>query len=107
MLLEDRYCQIALGFPGAEQSSHFDVTDFRVRGRIFATLRIRDGRAMVKLSPDQQRLLMETCPGMLEPIPGSWGLRGSTRVALDRVDEQTLRRAMTMAWRSAAPESLR
>ncbi len=107
MVTEEHFRDMALGFAGAVQGSHFDVTDFRVRGRIFATLRIRDGRAMVKPSPDQQRLLMETCPGMLEPIPGSWGLRGSTRVALDRVDEQTLRRAMTMAWRSAAPESLR
>ncbi len=107
MLLEDRYCQIALGFPGAEQSSHFDVTDFRVRGKIFATLRPKDNRAVIKLAPDEQRLLLETSAGQFEPIPGSWGHKGWTRVWLEKADEETVRHAMTMSWRSVAPKALR
>jgi len=107
VLSEDRYCQIALGFPGAEQSSHFDVTDFRVRGRIFATLRPKDGRAVIKLAPDEQRLLLETSASQFEPIPGSWGQKGWTRVRLEKADEETVRHAMAMSWRSVAPKSLR
>ncbi|MBN9236858.1 MULTISPECIES: MmcQ/YjbR family DNA-binding protein [Phyllobacteriaceae] len=106
MLTEERFCKLALGFPEAVQSGHFDVTDFRVRGKIFATLRPKDGRAVVKLSPDEQRLLMETAAGQFEPIPGSWGQRGWTRVVLDMADEASVRHAMAMGWRSVAPKTL-
>ena len=95
---------LALTFPEAVEASHFDVTDFRVRNRIFATLREADGRAVIKLSPDQQQLLMETSPGIFEPIKGSWGQKGWTRVVLDRADADTVRHAMTIAWRSVAPK---
>ncbi|PLP60339.1 hypothetical protein CYK37_04125 [Mesorhizobium loti] len=107
MLTQERFCQIALGFPEAAQGSHFDATDFRVRNKIFATLQPRNGQAVVKLSPDQQRLLMETAAGLFEPVPGSWGQKGWTRVVLEQADEETVRHAMTMSWRSVAPKSLR
>jgi hypothetical protein len=106
MVTQEQFCAMALGFPEAARGSHFDVTDFRVRGRIFATLRVRDGRAVLMLKPDQQHLLMETARGMFEPVPGAWGLKGSTRVRLEATDEATLRHAMAMAWRKAAPKSL-
>ena len=95
---------LALAFPGAVEASHFNVADFRVRNRIFATLREMDGRAVLKLSPDQQQLLMETSPGIFEPIKGSWGRKGWTRVDLDRADTDTVRHAMTISWRSVAPK---
>ena len=106
MLTEQDYCTMALSFPKAEQSGHFDVTDFRVKGKIFATLRPKDGRAVLKLSPDQQHLLMETSAAMFEPIPGSWGQKGWTKVTLANADEETVRHAMTMAWRSVASKAL-
>jgi hypothetical protein len=98
---------LALTFPEAAEGSHFDTADFRVRNKIFATLREADGRAVLKLSPDEQQLVMATSPGMFEPIKGSWGLRGWTRVALDRADVETVRHAMGMAWRSVAPKRLK
>lgn len=107
MLTQECFRELALGFPEAAQGSHFDVTDFRVRGKIFATLRPKDGRAVVKLSPDEQRLLMETAAGLFEPIPGSWGQKGWTRVILEKADEETVRHAMAMGWRSVAPKALR
>ncbi len=97
---------VALGFPDAVEASHFDTADFRVRNKIFATLRAADGRAVLKLSPDEQRRVMETSPGIFEPVRGAWGLKGWTRVALDRADDAVVRHAMGMAWRSVAPKRL-
>ena len=104
MLDGARFCQLALGFPQVEQAGHFDVTDFRVRNRIFATWRDKDGRAVVKLSPDVQALLLETATGMFAPLPGSWGQKGWTRVNLEAADEDSVRHAMAMGWRSVAPK---
>lgn len=107
MMTADEYRALALGFPKSRQDSHFDVTDFRVGKKIFATFREKDGRAVIKLSPDEQQLVMSTAPGLFEPIKGSWGQKGWTRVVLDRADQATVRHAMTMSWRSVAPKSLR
>ena len=105
-MTRDEYRALALTFPEAIESSHFDTADFRVRNKIFATLREADGRAVLKLSPDEQQLVMATSPGLFEPIKGSWGLKGWTRVVLDRADAKTVRHAMAMAWRSVAPKKL-
>jgi hypothetical protein len=106
MMTQAEFHKLALGFPESRQGSHFDVTDFRVKGKIFATLREGDGRAVLKLSPDEQQLLMATSPGMFEPMEGTWGQKGWTRVRLDRTDRETVRHAMTMAWKSVAPRRL-
>ena len=105
-MTRDEFRALALSFPEAIESSHFDTADFRVRNKIFATLREADGRAVLKLSPDEQQLVMATSPGLFEPIKGSWGLKGWTRVVLDRADAETVRHAMAMAWRSIAPKKL-
>jgi hypothetical protein len=97
---------LALAFPEVVEASHFDTADFRVRGKIFATLREADGRAVLNLSPDEQQLLMATSPSLFEPVKGSWGQKGWTRVTLDRAEVDTVRHAMTMAWRSVAPRKL-
>lgn len=101
---QQEFRALALGFPEAVEASHFDTADFRVNNRIFATLRAADGRAVLKLSPDEQQLLMATSPGLFEPIKGSWGLKGWTRVALDRADAETVHHAMSLAWRAVAPK---
>jgi hypothetical protein len=103
---QDEFRKLALTFPEAVEASHFDMGDFRVRGKIFATLREADGRAVLKLSPDEQQLVMATSPGLFEPIKGSWGQKGWTRVVLDRADAETVCHAMGMAWRSIAPKRL-
>ena len=103
---QQEFRALALGFPEAVEASHFGTADFRVDNRIFATLAAADGRAVLKLSPDQQQLLMATSPGLFEPIKGSWGLKGWTRVALDRTDAETVRHAMSLAWRSVASKKL-
>jgi hypothetical protein len=103
---QEEFRALALTFPEAVEACHFETADFRVRNKIFATLREADGRAVLKLSPDEQQLVMATSPGLFEPVKGSWGLKGWTRVVLNRADAETVRHAMGMAWRSVAPRKL-
>lgn len=100
----DEFRALALAFPQAAEGSHFDTADFRVGKKIFATLRESDSRAVLKLSPDEQLLL--TGRGIFVPIKGSWGLKGWTQIMLDRADAETVRHAMSFAWKSVAPKKL-
>ena len=72
--------------------------DFRVNGRIFATLHPDNRQGMVKLPPDAQATFVRENPNMFAPENGAWGRQGCTRVTLDTVDEDTLGEAMTLAW---------
>ena len=102
MITQSQYRALALALPEAVESSHFDVAAFRVRNKIFATLREADGRAMVKLTPDQQRLFTET----MSPVPGGWGLKGSTLLDLAAASEDDARHLLEIAWRNVAPKKL-
>jgi hypothetical protein len=102
----DEFRALALAFPEATEGSHFDTADFRVGKKIFATLRESDGRAVLKLSPDEQQLLMETGAGTFTRVKGSWGLKGWTQITLERADAETVRHAMAFAWKSVAPKKL-
>jgi len=61
---------------------------------------------MVKLTPDQQTMLVDAEPELFRPVPGAWGKSGSTNVRLAKIDPVTLRSALEMAWRNVAPKSL-
>jgi hypothetical protein len=103
----DHFRQIALSLPEASESSHMDHPDFRVRGKIFATLGYPDqGWGLVKLTPEQQTSLVRTAPAVFVPAKGAWGRRGSTSVRLDIVDQVTLSSALVAAWRNVAPKRL-
>ena len=100
--------RIALSMPQATEGAHMGHPDFRVRGKIFATLPPRedDDWAMVKLNPEQQRQFVQANPGVFEPVNGGWGRRGATQVRLDAVDKETLRSAIFTAWCNTAPKRL-
>ena len=82
--------------------------DFRVKGKIFATLFPREGKTwgMVKLKPDQQRTVVKADPDTFQPVTGGWGKQGATRVSLASAHVAVLRNALIAAWRNAAPNSL-
>ncbi|MEK6677399.1 MAG: MmcQ/YjbR family DNA-binding protein [Planctomycetota bacterium] len=103
-----QFRKIALTMPEAEESAHMGHPDFRVRGKIFATLFTRDDIewGMLKLKPEQQRRLVNAHPEVFQPIKGGWGRQGCTQVRLDAVDKAALRSPMLAAWRIAAPKSL-
>ena len=98
---------MALGLEGAIESAHMGHPDFRVGGKIFATLGSPDAsHGMVKLTPEQQELFMRVEPDVFAPAKGGWGRAGSTLVALKRAKVATLRDAMVAAWRNTAPKRL-
>ena len=104
---QSRFRKIALSLPDAVEGAHQGHADFRVGSRIFATLGYPDDAwGMVKLTPEQQSVLVGAEPDIFRPVPGGWGKHGSTNVRLARADAATLRSALTMAWRNVAPKSL-
>jgi hypothetical protein len=93
--------RIALGLQGAIESAHMGHPDFRVNGRIFATLTTDIGQGMVKLTPEQQALAFDAHAGMFRPANGAWGRQGCTMVDLASADAEIVGEAMTLAWRNA------
>jgi hypothetical protein len=101
-----RFRSIALGLPDAVEGSHQGHADFRVGKRIFATLGYPDEAwGMVKLTPEQQSVLVDAEPEIFRPVPGGWGKQGNTNVRLAKADPTTLLSALTMAWQNIAPKS--
>ncbi len=99
--------RMALSFPEAVESSHMDHPDFRVGGKVFATLGYFDKNwGMVKLMPDQQEEFVKAEPNVFVPAKGQWGRRGATCVHLRTAKKTSVREAMREAWLNAAPKSL-
>jgi len=93
--------RIALGFTDAIEGAHMGHPDFRVNGRIFATLHPDNKQGMVKVPPDAQEKFVRERPEVFSPENGAWGRQGCTRVQLIAADEETLGEAMTLAWQDA------
>ncbi|MGH9720376.1 MAG: MmcQ/YjbR family DNA-binding protein [Bryobacteraceae bacterium] len=99
--------RIALSLPEAIEGSHFGHADFRVGGKIFATLGYeRQGYGVLLLTPEQQAGMVLDAPEVFSPVPGGWGLQGSTRVRLAKVTPGVLKDALRTAWRKRAPKRL-
>jgi hypothetical protein len=103
----NEFRKLALSFPEAIESAHMRHPDFRVGGRIFATLGYPDQEsATVKLSSDDQKEFVRTSPGVFQPAKGAWGRQGSTIVYLPAATIDIVREALTAAWRNTAPKRL-
>jgi hypothetical protein len=99
----DQFRKIALSFEGAVESSHMNHPDFRVSGKIFATLgHPDDDRAMVKLTPDQQRSFVASDPKVFQPCNGAWGRSGCTNVLLAAAKVKTVRASLEVAFENIA-----
>ncbi len=102
-----QFRQLALTFPETQEHSHMHHPDFRVAGKIFATLGYPDKNwGMVKLTPEQQEELMIEEPKAFVPAAGAWGRKGSTTIHLKSAKKATVRRALEAAWRNTAPKTL-
>lgn len=105
----EAFRKLALELPEAEESAHMGHPDFRVGGKIFATL---GGESrpkplgMVKLPLDLQATLVEAEPEVFERVNGGWGRMGATWVHLRKARVASIRRALAAAWRNTAPKRL-
>ena len=101
-----QFRKLALGLPEAVEAAHMGHPDFRVGGKIFATLGPGEKWGMVKLTPHEQAELMASEPEAFHPASGAWGRRGSTIVRLRQARSPAVKHAMLAAWRNTAPTQL-
>lgn len=107
MVTAKDFRKIALSLPEAEERQHMDHPDFRVAGKIFATLGYPDKtRGMVKLSPEDQHYFSKDHPDVFVPVKGAWGRRGATSVHLKAAKKEILAKAIHAAWRNTAPKRI-
>ncbi|MGA3023695.1 MAG: MmcQ/YjbR family DNA-binding protein [Bryobacteraceae bacterium] len=105
--------RIALSLPGAEEGSHMGAADFRVGGRIFATLASQSqGYGNLMITPELQAQFVEEAPEVFVPIAGGWGRAGATHIRLSAATEDLLAGALRTAWKlrvekNAAPKTTR
>ena len=105
MLAEDVRA-LCVMLPGTVEGAHMGNPDFRVGGRIYATLWVEEERTVLRLTPEHQAMLAEAEPDLFAPVPAAWGRRGWTNLDLPEADEETLRGALLAAWRATAPRDL-
>ena len=102
----DEFREIALGFPDAVEGSHMNHPDFRVGGKIFATLSPDLTQGMAKMTPSDQQEFLRVDPVSFKPASGAWGTGGATMITLADADENDVRRALAAAFRNVAPKDL-
>jgi hypothetical protein len=102
----DKFRSLALEISGASESSHMSHPDFRVCGKIFATLGYPDDEhGMVKLTPDQQRMFLHKAPSVFERCAGAWGKQGATSVYLATANVALVRAALNAASKNISTEN--
>ena len=97
---------LALSFPETMELPHFDLTSFRVKKKIFATLSKEKQRAMLKLSSVDQSVFCSFDKTIVYPVPGAWGKKGCTYFELTAIKKEMLKDALTQAYCTVAPKSL-
>jgi len=96
----DDFRRIALSLAGAEEGSHMGHPDFRVKGKIFATLAsANQGYGNLMLTPEQQMAFAQDLPEVFVPIAGGWGRMGVTHIRLAAASEEVLAGALRAAWK--------
>jgi hypothetical protein len=103
----DDFRSIALSLPDAVEASHMDHPDFRVGGKIFASLGYPSPEwGCLGLGPDEQALLCQAEPEVFVPAKGAWGRAGSTQVLLRAARKASVRTALRAAWSRRAPKDI-
>ena len=98
--------RLALSLPEAVEQGHMGHPDFRVGGKIFASMDTGGRRGCVKLAPDHQEMLLDAEPALFEPAEGYWGRKGWTYLRLAGADEAAARGVLTASWKNAASKAL-
>lgn len=99
--------QIALSLPETDEHPHFDILSFRVKKKVFATVNLPEGRATVRLSPEDQDVFCAMSRGAMYPVPNKWGKHGWTHIDLAQAEQEMCVDALQTAWYTVAPPKLR
>jgi hypothetical protein len=92
--------RIALSLEGAEEGAHMGSADFRVAGRIFATLaHQKQGYGNLMLTPKAQAEFVAEAPDVFLPVAGGWGRNGATHIRLAKANQDLLTGALRAAWK--------
>jgi len=84
------------------------AADFRVGGRIFATLASeKQGYGNLMLTPEQQADFVQELPDVFLPIKGGWGRMGMTHIRLAKASEDVVEGALRTAWRLRVEKNTR
>jgi hypothetical protein len=99
----DEFRRIALALRGSVEGSHQHHPDFRVHGKIYASLGYPEpGWGMVKLTPAQQARFVALHPDCFQCVKGAWGRRGATSINLFGANPTLARRALALAHRNVS-----
>jgi hypothetical protein len=104
----EQFRRLVLSFVDTEERAHHGHPDFRVAGKIFATLGYADSKqGMVQLTPEAQAEFMHDYPQVFSPAAGAWGRNGSTLVYLPKATQGILKLAVEAAWHNARQAQMR
>jgi hypothetical protein len=106
MITIEQARKAALSLPETEEKPHFDLTSFRIKNKIFATIHADKNYVMVKLSAIDQSVFCAFNKEVIFPVPGGWGKHGATFINLKKVKKSMLLDALSTAWKTTAPPKL-
>lgn len=101
-----QFRKLALSLPEAVESQHMGHPDFRVGGKMFASLWPDGTWGMAKLALEAQSDICADEPEIFQPWPGGWGKLGCTRIVLKKAPIASVRRVLKVAWLRIAPRRL-
>ncbi len=97
-MTEEQFRRLVMALPGVSEGSHMGHPDFRVGGKIFATLQPDKGLAMVRLPSEEQEIFVSARPRVFTPAAGTWGRQGSTMIHLKGARVRDIHDALGLAW---------
>jgi len=98
--------KLALAFEGVEEKPHFEKIAFRVKNKIFATIDVKAGKVVLKLSEIDQSVFSDNDSSVVYPVPGAWGQQGWTMVEMKKVRKDLFTDLLTTAYCTVAPDRL-
>ncbi|HYC84167.1 MAG TPA: MmcQ/YjbR family DNA-binding protein [Chryseosolibacter sp.] len=107
MITANQVRDLALALAGAEEKPHFEKASFRVKGKIFCTLSVRENRAVLKLTLIDQSVFCDFKTKAFFPVPGAWGKKGWTFVDLGKVRKDMFCDALRLSYEQVAPKKLK
>lgn len=106
MITVETFRKFALSLPETDEQPHFDISSFRVKNKIFATLNKAENRGTLRFSAENQDVFTIVSKGAIFPVPNKWGQYGWTHIDLSKAEWELCQDAIQSAWCFVAPKKL-